>query len=330
MTDRGLLTRRAVLGGGAVAIGAAALARPAVAAGYPDRPVRIIAPFAAGGPSDLLSRLMSVKLGEALGGSFYVENRAGAGSNIGTAAAARAAPDGYTLLLTSSAFVLNPGLYKQVPYDPVKDFAPVAELVTSPNVFIATPASGITSMAELVAQAKAKPDTFNYASAGIGTTPHLAGEWFKSVTGISMTHVPFAGAGPALQAVLSGTVPIACASLPGAHPSIQSRDVRALAVTGSERWYDLPDVPTMIELGYSNFLSDTFHAVLAPNGTPPEIIERVATVLLETLRQPALHEQLRSLGFEVIGNGPDGLRRRIELEVPAYRDLIVKVGIEPV
>jgi tripartite-type tricarboxylate transporter receptor subunit TctC len=292
--------------------------------------VRIIAPFAAGGPSDLLSRLLNVKLSEAFGGSFYVENRAGAGSNIGTSAAARAAPDGYTLLLTSSAFVLNPGLYKQVPYDPVKDFTPIAELVTSPNVFIATPASGITSMAELIAQAKAKPDTFNYASAGIGTTPHLAGEWFKSVTGISMTHVPFAGAGPALQAILSGTVPIACASLPGAHPSILNNDVRALAVTGSERWYDLPTVPNMIELGYSNFLSDTFHAVLAPVGTPPEIIERVATALLETLRQPPLHEQLRSLGFEVIGNGPDGLRRRIELEVPAYRDLIVKVGIEPV
>jgi tripartite-type tricarboxylate transporter receptor subunit TctC len=182
----------------------------------------------------------------------------------------------------------------------------------------------------LVTQAKARPDTLNYASAGIGTTPHLAGEWFKSVAGISMTHVPFAGAGPALQAILAGTVPIACASLPGAHSSILSRDVSALAVTGSERWYDLPDVPTMIELGYSNFLSDTFHAVLAPNGTPPEIIERVAASLLETLRQPTLHEQLRSLGFEVIGNGPDGLRRRIALEVPAYRDLIVKVGIEPV
>src|ERR1700750_1101935 len=158
MKRTGLLTRRALLRAGTLAIGAAALARPAVAAGYPDRPVRIIAPFAAGGPSDLLSRLMSVKLGEALGGSFYVENRAGAGSNIGTAAAARAAPDGYTLLLTSSAFVLNPGLYKQVPYDPVKDFAPIAELVTSPNVFIATHASGITSMADLVARAKEKPE----------------------------------------------------------------------------------------------------------------------------------------------------------------------------
>jgi tripartite-type tricarboxylate transporter receptor subunit TctC len=331
MMQQGLLTRRAVLRkAGALAVGATTFARSAAAAGYPDRPVRIIAPFAAGGPSDLLSRLLSVKLGESLGGSFYVENRAGAGSNIGTSAAARAAPDGYTLLLTSSAFVLNPGLYKQVPYDPVKDFSPIAELVTSPNVFIATPASGITSMTELVAQAKAKPDALNYASAGIGTTPHLAGEWLKVIAGISITHVPFAGAGPALQAILSGTVPIACASLPGAHPHILSRDVRALAVTGSERWYDLPEVPTMIELGYKDFLSDTFHGILAPAGTPPEIVERLAAASLQALRQPAFHEHLRSLGFEVIGNGPDGLRRRIEQEVPRYRDLIIKAGIERV
>src|ERR1700710_584493 len=202
-----LLTRRALLGAGVtLAIGATAHTRTARAANYPERNVRIIAPFAAGGPSDTLARLLSVKLGEALGGFFYVENRPGAGSNIGTSVAARATPDGYTLLLTSSAFVLNPGLYKNVPYDPVKDFAPIAELVTSPNVFIATKASGITSMAELVAQARAKPDALNYASAGIGTTPHLAGEWLKVIAGISMTHVPFAGAGPALQAILSGTL----------------------------------------------------------------------------------------------------------------------------
>jgi tripartite-type tricarboxylate transporter receptor subunit TctC len=331
MSDRRLFTRRAVLrGGSAIAIGTTAFARSAAAAGYPDRQVRIIAPFAAGGPSDLLARLLSVKLGEALGGTFYVENRPGAGSNIGTAAVARATPDGYTLLLTSSAFVLNPGLYKQVPYDPVKDFAPIAELVTSPNVFIATPASGLTSMAELVARAKEKPDTLSYASAGIGTTPHLAGEWLKSIAGIKITHVPYGGAGPALQAILSGTVPLMCASLPGAHPLILRHDVRALAVTGSERWYDLPDVPAMVELGYKDFVSDTFHGMLAPAATPPEIVERLTAVLLEALRPPAFRDQLRTLGFEVIGNGPDGLRRRIEIEVPRYRELIDKAGVERV
>jgi len=315
---------------GALALGAAALARQANAAGYPDRQVRIVAPFAAGGPSDTLARLLSVKLAEALGGFFYVENRPGAGSNIGTSAVARATPDGYTLLLTSSAFVVNPGFYKQVPYDPVKDFAPIAELVTSPNVFIATNASGITSMAELKARALAKPGSLSYASAGIGTTPHLAAEWLKSIDRLKITHVPFGGAGPAVQAVLSGTVPLACASLPGAHPLILNKDVRALAVTGRERWYDLPEVPTMIELGYKDFVSDTFHAMLAPAATPQDIVERLATVLLETLRQPAFHEELRTLGFEVIGNGPDGLRRRIELELPRDRDLIAKAGIERV
>ena len=330
MMKQGLLTRRAVLGGGALALGTAALARSAGAAGYPERQVRIVAPFAAGGPSDTLARLLSVKLGEALGGFFYVENRPGAGSNIGTSAVARATPDGYTLLLTSSAFVLNPGLYKQVPYDPVKDFAPIAELVTSPNVFIATHASGITSMAELKARALEKPGSLSYASAGVGTSPHLAAEWLKSITGIKMTHIPFGGAGPAVQAVLSGTVPLACASLPGAHPLILSHDITALAVTGSERWYDLPEVPTMIELGYQDFVSDTFHAMLAPAATPPDIVERIAGVLLATLRQPAFHEQLRTLGFEVIGNGPDGLRRRIETELPRDRELMVKAGIERV
>src|ERR1700722_1399989 len=330
MAGQEFLTRRAMLRTSALALGTAVLARQARAATYPERQVRIVAPFAAGGPSDTLARLLSVKLADALGGFFYVENHPGAGSNIGTSAVARATPDGYSLLLTSSAFVLNPGLYKQVPYDPAKDFAPIAELVTSPNVFIATPASGLTSMSELVARAKEKPDTLNYASAGVGTTPHLAGEWLKSIAGISLTHVPFAGAGPALQAILSGTVPIMCAALPGAHPLILNGNVRALAVTGSERWYDLPDVPTMIEVGYKDFLSDTFHGMLAPAGAPPDIVERLASAVLEILRRPAFHEQLRSLGFEVIGNGPDGLRRRIELEVPRYRDLIAKAGIERV
>jgi len=317
-------------GAGALAIGATAFDRSAAAAGYPDRPVRIIVPFAAGGPSDLTARLMSVKLGEALGQTFVVENRAGAGSNLGTSVVARATADGYTLLVTSSAFVVNPGLYKQVPYDPFKDFAPVAELDTSPNVFIATPASGITSIAELIVRAKAKPDELSYASAGLGTTPHLAAELLKIAAGIKMTHVPYPGAGPAIQSILAGTVPLACASLPGAHPSILNGKLRALAVTGPQRWYDMPDVPTMLELGYAGFIVDTFHMMLAPAGTPPEIVERLAAASVATLKQPEFHEKLRTLGFEVIANGPDGLRRRIADEVPRYRDIIAKAGIERV
>ena len=331
MAPRVRPTRRAVLqGAGTLALGASALNRRAVAAGYPERPVRIIVPFAAGGPSDLTARLMSDKLREALGQTFIVENRGGAGGNLGIAQVARSAPDGYTLLVVSSAFVVNPGLYKQVPYDPFRDFAPVAALDTSPNVFVATPASGITTIAELVARAKANPNELSYASAGIGTTPHLAGELLKITAGINVTHVPYPGAGPAIQAILAGTVPLMCASLPGAHPGIQAGTLRALAVTGDKRWFDMPEVPTMLELGYKDFVSDTFHSMLAPAGTSPEIVDRLAAASLAALKEPAFHEKLQALGFEVIGQGPDGLRQRVAHDVPMFRELIEKAGIERV
>jgi tripartite-type tricarboxylate transporter receptor subunit TctC len=323
-------SRRTVLqGAGVVALGAPFI-RPSRAAGYPERPVRIIVPFAPGGPSDITARLMGMKLGEVLGQTFIVENRAGAGSNLGTLAVARSAPDGYTLLVTSSAFTVNPSLYKQVPYDPFKDFAPVAELDTSPNVFVATPASGITSIKELVARAKARPDELSYASAGVGTTPHLAAELLKITSGISVTHVPYQGNGPAMQSILTGTVPLMCGSLPGAHGAIKNGTLRALAVTGPQRWYDMPDVPTMIELGYADFVVDTFHCMLTPAGTPREIVERLAGTCVASLREPAFHEKLRSMGFETIANGPDGLARRIAQDVQRYRDIIAKAGIERV
>jgi tripartite-type tricarboxylate transporter receptor subunit TctC len=328
MAERIQTTRRAVLqGAGALTMCASPFGRAAAAPTYPDRPVRIVVPLAAGGPSDVTARLLSVKLSEALGQTFFVENRPGAGTNLGTATVARSAADGYTLLVTSSAFVVNPGLYKQVPYDPIKDFAPVTELDTSPNVFIATPASGITSIKQLVERAKANPNELSYASAGIGTTPHLATELLKIAAGINITHVPYQGASQALQSILAGTVPIACTSLPGAHANILGGKLRALAVTGPQRWYDMPDVPTMLELGYVGFVVDTFHCIMAPAGTPQEIVGRLSGILLATLKEPTLREQLRTLGFEVVGNGPDGLRRRIAEEVPRYREIITKAGI---
>ena len=330
MADHIRPTRRAVLqGAGALALGAP-FVRSARAAGYPDRTVRIIVPFAAGGPSDLTARLLSQKFGEALGQTFIVENRGGAGSNLGTAVVARSAPDGYTLLVTSSAFVVNPGLYKQCPYDPIKDFAPITELDTSPNVFIATKASGITSIKDLVARAKANPNELSYSHAGVGTTPHLAGEMLKIAAGINMTHIPYPGSGPAMQSILSGTVPLMCGSLPGAHPSILNGSVRALAVTGPERWFDMPDVPTMIELGYAGFLADTFHGMFAPAGTPPDVIDKLVKVALDALKDKPFHDKLRTLGFDVIATGPEGLRKRIAVEVPRYRDIIAKAGIERV
>ncbi len=323
-----MLTRRLTLLG---ATGLAASAgRGAQAAGYPDRPVKLIVPFAPAGPTDIMARVIAAHLSERMGGSFIVENRPGAGGNIGAAAVGKADPDGYTLLVHSSALVVNPGLYRKLPYDPIKDFAPLVELGTSPNVFLADPKSGIKTMAELVARAKADPTAFSYASAGIGTTPHLSGELLKYEAKIQMTHVPFAGAGPAIQAILGSVTPIACVSLPPALPQILSGALTALAVTGATRWAELPEAPTMIELGYPDFVADTFQAFLAPAKTPQPIVDALVKTTLEILNDKAIRALLQKSGFEVLANGPAGLAKRITVEIPKWRDLIEKSGITPV
>ncbi|MGA7329793.1 MAG: tripartite tricarboxylate transporter substrate binding protein [Rhodomicrobium sp.] len=327
------ISRRQILWAGAWTGAAAALgltSSRAFAANYPDHTVKIIVPFAPAGPTDIMARILSAHLGEALGGSVIVDNRPGAGGNIGIGVTARAEPDGYTLLITSSAFVVNPGLYAKVPYDPFNDFAPISELGTAPNVFLANPGAGINSIPELIVRAKANPNELNYASAGIGTTPHLSGELLKLAAGMQMTHVPFSGAGPAVQAVLAGTVQIASVALPPAHPHIKSGSLKALAVTGVSRWYDLPGVPTMIDLGYKDFITDTFQGFLAPARTPPNIIELLSAKAIGILKTPKIADQLRESGFEVIASGPDGMRKRISSEVPKWRDIVAKAGIKPV
>ncbi len=327
-------SRREVLRGAGLVIGAIAapnlLLEQARAAGYPERPVKIIVPFAPAGPTDIMARVLAPHLGEAIGGTVIVENKAGAGGNIGIGTAAHADPDGYTLLVTSSAYVVNPGLYARIPYDPYKDFAPIAELGTSPNVFLVNPKLGVSTMAELIARAKADPNELNYASPGIGTTPQLSAELLKIVAGIQITHVPYSGAGPAIQAVLGGITQVCCAALPPAHPQIETGALKALAVTGAQRWFDLPDVPTMVELGFKDFIADTFQGFLAPVKTPPAIVELLSAKSIEILKTPKIAEQLRNDGFEVIANGPDGMRKRIEDEVPKWRDVVAKAGIKPV
>jgi tripartite-type tricarboxylate transporter receptor subunit TctC len=328
------LSRRGILRGAGLltsAIAASSLGSiRAKAAKYPERPIKIIVPFAPGGPTDIMARILGQHLAEAVGGTVVVENKPGAGGNIGIGIAAHAEPDGYTLLITSSAYVVNPGLYAKIPYDPYKDFAAVAELGTSPNVILIDPKLGVNSIAELVAHAKANPNELNYASPGIGTTPHLSGELLKIVAGIEITHVPFSGAGPAIQAILSGTTQLAVAALPPAHPHIESGALKALAVTGTHRWFDLSGVPTMIELGYKDFVSDTFQGFLAPAKTPPAIVELLSAKSIEILKTPTISRQLRKDGFEVLANGPAGMRKRIDDEVPKWRDVITKAGIKPV
>jgi tripartite-type tricarboxylate transporter receptor subunit TctC len=327
-------SRRDVLRSAGLLMGAAATsslgAIRARAAGYPERPVKIIVPFAPAGPTDIMARILITYLGEAIGGTMIVENKPGAGGNIGIGAAAHAEPDGYTLLVTSSAYVVNPSLYVKIPYDPYKDFAPIAELGTSPNVILVDPRLGVNSIADLIARGKANPNELNFASPGVGTTPHLSGELFKIVAGIQMTHVPFSGAGPAIQAVLGGVTQVAFAALPPARPHIESGALKALAVTGETRWFDLPDVPTMVELGYKDFISDTFQGFLAPANTPPAIVEMLSAKAVEILKRPKVAEQLRNNGFEVIANGAAGMRKRIDDEIPKWHDVVAKAGIKPV
>ena len=327
-------SRREILRTGGRLMGAiaAGILGPSLAraANYPDRPIKIIVPFAPGGPTDIMARILATHLGEAVGGTAVVENRPGAGGNIGIGIAAHSEPDGYTLLITSSAYVVNPGLYAKIPYDPYSDFTAIAELGTSPNVILVDPKLGVNSIADLIARAKANPNELNYASPGIGTTPHLSGELFKIVCDVNLTHVPFSGAGPAIQAILAGTTQVAFAALPPAHPHIASGALKALAVTGVHRWFDLPDVPTMVELGYKDFISDTFQGFLAPAKTPAAVVELLSAKSIEILKTPKIAEQLRNDGFEVIANGPDGMKKRIDEEVPKWRDIVMKAGIKPV
>ena len=323
------MTRRGALAG-ATGLLAMAAGHPARAASYPTRPVRVIVPFAPAGPTDIMARILVNALGAKLGGSFIVDNRPGAGGNIGTAFVARSDADGYTLLIDSSAFVVNPSLYRRCPYDAFTDFAPISELGTSPNLFVANPQAGIKSIADLVARCKADPTAITYANPGIGTTPQLSGELLKLKAAIQMTSVPFGGAGPAVEAVLGNTTPIACVALPPARPLVASNSLVALAVTGEKRWFDLPDVPTMIELGYTDFVADTFQAFLAPAKTPPEIVAMLSQAAIAVLNDPQIAAQLRTDGLEVVASTPDAFAQRIKSEIPKWRDVITKAGIPQV
>lgn len=324
------VSRRTLLAaaGGALSMPVIARFSPALAAWPQDKPVRIIVPFAPGGPTDIMARVVAAHLSEMLKASFIVENKAGAGGNIGMSEVARAEPDGYTLLITSSAIVVNPSLADKVPYDPAKDFEPISEMGTSPNVFAVTNDLGVNTIAELVALAKREPDKLNYSSPGIGTTPQLSAELLKLRAGIKMAHVSHNGAGPAVQAVLAGTTQVGSFALPPAHPHIVGGKMKALAVTGAKRWFDLPNVPTMVEAGFKDFVADTLQGFLAPAKTPKGVIDQIASATDEILRRPDIKDRLQQAGFEVLNAGPAGMRARIEKEVPMWRQIISEAGIK--
>jgi len=293
-------------------------------AAWPERPIRMVVPFAPAGASDLIARVISIPLGQALGQTIIIENMAGANGTLGINNVAKAEPDGYTLLVTSSVFVVNPSLSKSATYDPNKDFAPIVDLGGSPNVIVTRPDSGIADIKALLTRAKAQPDYFNYASSGVGSITQLSIELMQLRTGARMVHVPYSGAGPAVQAALSGTTHLAGINISAVMPHIKAGTLKALAQTGKERWFELPDVPTLEDAGVPNSASETFQILLAPAGTPRDIVDKIAQAVIEILNRPDIKERLAGTGFAVAARGPDALRRRIADEVAMWRDVIVQ------
>ncbi len=296
-------------------------------AAWPERTITIIVPFPAGGPNDLLGRLLAAELAPKLGANVIVENRPGAVGNIGLATAARATPDGYTLVVVTVVVLINPSVSK-VGYDPLTSFAPIAYLGAAPNVIITRPASGITSIADLIAKAKADPDKLNYASPGVGSVSHLAVELLKLRADIQMTHVPFNGAAPSLQAALAGTTDIASVSIAGLIGHIRSGALKGLAQTGAERWVDLPDVPTMAEAGVPNAVVETSQMFLAPAGTPEPIVKRLAEETRVILQKPDVKEKMLKAGFMVKYEGPEQLHARMAREIPLWKEIVERAGLK--
>jgi tripartite-type tricarboxylate transporter receptor subunit TctC len=294
----------------------------AYAQDYPTRPVRVIVTTGPGGQGDITARLVAGKLTENLGQSFYIENMPGGGGNIAMAAAARATPDGTTILAATSNIVTNISLYPKIAYDPYKDFEPISLMCSSPHVLVVHPSVPAKSVSELVALAKAEPGKYSYASAGRGTPAHLAGELFKLAFAVDITHVPFNGGGPASQSTLGGHVPIAVSALPTAVTYIRGGQFRALALFSSRRASAVPDVPTMMEATGQDLPADIVNGFMAPAGTPKPIIELLHRETVKILSMPDTREKLATMGFDPVGSTPEEFAQWIRTEIVRWGKVI--------
>jgi tripartite-type tricarboxylate transporter receptor subunit TctC len=298
-----------------------AVAQPA----YPNRPIRLVVPFPPGGATDLLARIVSQKLSEALGQPVIVENKPGAGTIVGADAVARSVPDGYTLLIaTSTTLAINPSLYRKLPYDPVKNFTPVAMVASVPFVLVVKSSMPVRNVAELVSMVKAKPSS--YASAGTGTMHHLAAELFKTVAKIELTHVPYQGSSPAVKDVIGGQVPMMFADLAPALPQINSGALRALAVTSAQRIETLPDVPTIAESGYPGFEAMAWQSIVAPSGTPREIVSKLGLEIDKILAQPSVKQQILKIGMVTNPMASDKLPGYVVSEMARWSKIVQTSG----
>jgi tripartite-type tricarboxylate transporter receptor subunit TctC len=300
------------------------------AQGYPNKAVRVVVGFAAGGPSDVIGRIVAQKLSEALGHQFYVENVGGAGGNTAAGQVARAAPDGYTIHIISTGFMVNPSLYAKVPYDPIKDFAPVTLVAYSPNVVVVNPSVPAKSVQELVQLIRDNPGKYSFAGPGVGSTPHLSGEKFRLAFNLDLIHVPFTGAGPAIQATIGGHTPIAFTALPPALAAVKDGKLRMLGVAAAERAASMPDVATFTEQGVKDQESDTLTGLVVPAGTPKEIVDLLQKEIAKAVAQPDVKEKLATLGFVPVANTPERFGERIKLEIEKWGKVVrdAKLRIE--
>ena len=299
----------------------------ALAQNYPSRTIRMIVPFAAGGPTDVIARIVAQKLSETWGQQIYAENVPGGGGNTGIAMAARAPADGYTILVVSTGFLVNPSMYAKVPYDPIKDFAPVTLVASSPNVLSVYPEVPAKSVRELIDLIKANPGKYSFAQPGTGSTPHLAGELFKLRFGLDLVMVPFNGAALAINSTLGGHTPIAFTALPPAMANIKDGKLRGLALLSLKRAAVLPDLPTMAEEGVPDQESDTLTGVVAPAGTPPAIIERWNSEIARVVASPDTRQRLQDLGFEPVADAPAHFGERIKSEIAKWSKVVHDANI---
>ncbi len=308
----------------------AAVCLDAAAQAYPAKPVRLMVPFPPGGSTDIVARIVAQKLGAQLGQSLVIENRGGAGGTLGTAVVAKAAPDGYFLVIgTTSTHVVAPSVYQRLDYDPVKDFAPITLIAVTPYLLVVNPAVKANSVKELVGLMRAKPGQMNYASAGVGSTTHLAMEMLKNVSNTYALHIPYNGNGPAGTAVISGQVEILFGSLPALLPHARSGRVRALAVGTPKRSPSLPDVPTVAESGYAGFDASLWLAFMAPAGTPAPIIERLQKEIVAAVNSKETSEALDKAGAEPLTSTPAELAAMIKDGVVKYAKVVKAAGVKP-
>jgi len=289
---------------------------PAAQAGaYPDKPVTLLIPYPPGGSTDILARPLSNILQKRWGQALVLEYRPGAGGTIATSQLARAKPDGYTLIMVLAAHAINPSMYASLPYDTKKDFAPVSLVATLPMIAVAPPSTPANTMQELIAYAKQNPGKLTFASAGTGNTSHLAGEMFKAATGINMVHVPYKGSAPAVVALLGGEVSLMFDSFSTSYPQVKAGKLKALAVTGEKRVDIAPDIPTVGESAVPGFVVNGWYGVLAPAGTPPDIVGKLSADIADALKTPSLREQIASYGYVPVGSTPADFSKYIDDEI---------------